>query len=325
MRRKGFAWKRAALLAMTLVLLVILGSMVEWREVGRVVARADGRWLLSGCLITLLFPLLNTLRWMAVLKAAGVRMGFWRAFSVTMACWPVGTLTPAKAGELLKAAAVQPEAELSTGVGTVLAERIVDVGVLGAVGAVFGAVCLHPVAALTGLGGMTAAMMVFAMAMWMERRLRRGRDPRRVLPGAGLLPAKWREKVSGKLLALTRVFSRLRRNRPAFAACAGFSAINWFLSMLQLWILLEAFRAPAPLALMMAILPAATFAGLLPLTIAGAGTRDAALLFLAAGAVDPAALFAAGVVYTLTGYFGLGVLGLPFLHRWARSKPRPAA
>jgi hypothetical protein len=47
--------------------------------------------------------------------------------------------------------------------------------------------------------------------------------------------------------------------------------------------------------------------------VAGAGTRDGALLLLGAGRIDQAALLASSLVYTLFGYFFLGAAGLPFL------------
>ncbi|HMZ51811.1 MAG TPA: lysylphosphatidylglycerol synthase transmembrane domain-containing protein, partial [Candidatus Sumerlaeota bacterium] len=125
------------------------------------------------------------------------------------------------------------------------------------------------------------------------------------------------EKLNGFLL----VFPRLARQRRLLVACVVSSSLNWFLSMLQLWMLLHAFGAQAPLTLAVAILPAATFAGLLPIpTFAGAGPRDAALLYLTLNRVDPAAMLAASIVYTFFGYFLLGLAGLPFLKELTRQE-----
>lgn len=293
--------KQMVLLGGSLLLLVLLASLVEWDRMAEVFARAQVAPLVGATAVGLLFPVFNMLRWMAVLRGMGVRMGWWECFRITMACWPVGTLTPGKAGELLKAVAVRKR---GLGIGSVLAERVVDVAVLGVYGVVFGLLAMVPWAVLGGLAGLGGAMVAVGGAQWAERWLGRGGK---------------RDKVRGFLSAMLRL-----RRRPRYLwACVAASAVNWFLSMVQLALLLDAFGAPPSLPLIMGILPAATFAGLIPISLAGIGTRDGALLFLAAGRLDAAALLASSIMYTLLGYFLLGVLGLPFL--WALLKERRTA
>lgn len=278
--------------------MVALGALVDWARVAQVVAEAQPALLAAGALIVLTFPPLNAVRWWSVLRAVDIPLSYAECLRVTLACWPLGTLTPAKAGEFLKANAVRDHAPLSRGIGTALAERVIDVGVLGLYGVVFGIAVGAWVAAAVGLAALGAASVACVAlgpvaALVVRRR-----------PDSGL---------ARKLANLLEVLPALIARPKWLFLCAGSSALNWFLSMAQLWLLLQAFGAPTSLTLLAAILPAATFAGLLPITIAGAGTRDGMLLLLAQGAVSPPALLAASTVYTLTGYFGLGVLGLPFL------------
>ncbi len=285
-------WGKHVLLAVIgLVIICLLGWRVEWSEVCGALKSASPVPLIGAFLLTLLFPVLNMVRWLTVLRALGVEMTIGRAFRITMACWPIGTLTPGKAGELLKAAAV-PDRQL--GIGSVLAERVIDVGVLGVFGLVFGAAVGSWEAIAGGAFGAGGALGIVLFAGVAAR----------ILAG---------KKIATKLEGLLAVLPRLWASPGMLASCIAASALNWFLSMLQLWLLLDAFHSPASLLLIVAILPAATFVGLLPLTIAGAGTRDAAFLLLAAGRVDSAAMLASSLVYTLFGYFFLGAAGLPFL------------
>lgn len=293
-------WKLPLFACISVAILAALAHRVEWRAVGDAFASAKPMPLVAGILVTLLFPLLNTVRWMAVLRAVNVRNSFGDCLRITMATWPIGTLTPAKAGELLKALAVRQQAPLATGIGTTIAERVVDVGVLGAFGAIAGALTEQWIAAGIGAAALGAALLSFPAARFLL---------------ALLIRKKKGGKVREKLVGFLAVFPSLWHSPGSLALCAGASGLNWFLSMLQLWWLLAAFGAPASLGEIVAILPAATFAGLLPITVAGAGTRDAALLMLAQGRIEAAALLAASVVYTLTGYLFLGVLGLPFMHQ----------
>ena len=56
------------------------------------------------------------------------------------------------------------------------------------------------------------------------------------------------------------------------------SIFIWFLHLLQIWLFILALKAWAPFLANLALSPLAILAGLLPLTFAGVGTRDAALV-----------------------------------------------
>ncbi len=292
--------RHAALAGMTVLILAALAWRVEWRALGAALSAGDAGLVAASSALCLLFPLLNAVRWLAVLRALGIDPGFARTLRITLAVWPVGTLTPAKAGEFLKAAAIRDLAPMPSAMGSALSERVVDVGVLGALGLAGGIASHSPPAACVGGAALLAAALAVPALHFAERFTAASDRP-----------------LARKLSALAGTLPALVRSPRHLALCAGASAVNWGLSIVQLHLLLSAFGSKPSLAAVTGALPAATFAGLLPVTIAGAGTRDAALAVLLSE--DPARLLAAGVVYTLTGYFGLGIVGLPFLGELRRN------
>jgi uncharacterized protein (TIRG00374 family) len=98
------------------------------------------------------------------------------------------------------------------------------------------------------------------------------------------------------------------------------SLFIWFLHLVQIWMFTVAIRWSVPFLANLALSPLAILAGLLPLTFAGVGTRDAALVFFYAKLAAPgqhpymteAAAAALGVLCTLR-YVLPAILGLPFL------------
>lgn len=297
----SFTGKRLLLVACSLVMLGALASAINWERLLEAFRHVSPVPLLFAFLLTLLFPLLGTLRWLAVLRALGVRIEAGRAFEVVMACQPVGNLTPGKAGDFLKATAVHSN---TLGLGSVLAERVIDVAVLGVFGVTFGLIAGSWLAVAGGLVGIGGAATIILGARLIARLI------------AG-------RPIAIKLEGFLKVFPRLASRPRLLTACVLSSALNWFLSMVQLWFLLDAFGARAPLTFVIAILPAATFSGLLPIpTFAGAGPRDAALLYLSVGIIDPAAMLASSIMYTFFGYFLLGLAGLPFLGALTRGHDR---
>jgi uncharacterized protein (TIRG00374 family) len=90
------------------------------------------------------------------------------------------------------------------------------------------------------------------------------------------------------------------------------SVVIWFLHLLQIWLFILTLHGWAPFVANLALAPLALLAGLLPLTFAGVGTRDAALLLFYQPFLSPATAAALGVLCT-SRYVLPAVAGLPFL------------
>ena len=97
------------------------------------------------------------------------------------------------------------------------------------------------------------------------------------------------------------------------------SIFIWFLHLLQIWMFILALRAWTPFVINLALSPLAILAGLLPLTFAGIGTRDAALIFFYQDYFNEATGAALGLLCT-SRYFLPAVIGLPFLGQMLAAK-----
>ncbi len=119
--------------------------------------------------------------------------------------------------------------------------------------------------------------------------------------------------------------SRISRLQPAWAQMQTFlwqdrsrmirigasSLLITVINLVQIWFLILTLRATVPFLLSMALSPLAVFVGLLPVTFAGVGTRDAALIFFYRGYLDAPTAGALGLLCTLR-YFVLAFAGIPF-------------
>jgi uncharacterized membrane protein YbhN (UPF0104 family) len=96
--------------------------------------------------------------------------------------------------------------------------------------------------------------------------------------GRRLAPAK----VGGKLAKLHEAWNEMHgyfwKSKTQLARVTITSVFIWFLHLLQIWMFILALRAWTPFLANLALSPLAILAGLLPLTFAGVGTRDAALV-----------------------------------------------
>jgi len=99
------------------------------------------------------------------------------------------------------------------------------------------------------------------------------------------------------------------------------SIFIWFLHLLQIWLFILALKAAVPFIVSLALSPLSILAGLLPLTFAGIGTRDAAIIYFYQDYFESATGAALGLLCT-SRYFIPAVVGLPFLGQMMAASKR---
>jgi uncharacterized membrane protein YbhN (UPF0104 family) len=282
-----------------LVTAAVLAGLVGWAGAEGVLGLLRGAGyghLLAATLLTLLLPTIHAWRFRAVLVATGYPVSKRRAFDLTMATWPISAITPSKSGDLLKAYYLRQEVPAAVTLGGVLAERVIDVAAWGGL-ALIGAISFGQLGVLAFSAVILGSVLAFfVLAPWAKR-----------LP----LKRSWLDRVD-LLLASTAALSRSPR---ALALMVGLTLVNCLLTILVTAILFDAVGARVPLLFTLAGLPPAMFAGLVPFTIAGMGTRDSVLIMLFADYASTAQSLSVGILYAFFFRWLLSLLGLPFLQR----------
>ena len=127
------------------------------------------------------------------------------------------------------------------------------------------------------------------------------------------------KKISAKLKTLQVSWGEMQAyfwgDRGQLLKITITSIFLWFLHLLQIWLFILALRAQAPFIDSLALSSLAILAGLLPLTFAGVGTRDAALVKLYQPYFPPPVGAALGLLCT-SRYILPAIGGLPFLSQY---------
>lgn len=130
--------------------------------------------------------------------------------------------------------------------------------------------------------------------------------------------------VKSKAAALAGKLDQLRQQLTATQGLATKVALLsfgiWLMHLLQVWIFIIALRSWVPFLDNLALAPLAILAGLIPMTFAGVGTRDAAIIALYSPYLNAATSAALGLLFT-SRYFLPAVMGLPFVHRYLTTLP----
>jgi glycosyltransferase 2 family protein len=258
---------------------------------------------------------LGALRWQVVLESMRYRLGFWRALVAVLATWPLVVVTPSRAADFLRAVAVRRTVPLAAGTGSVLAEKVVDMSLLLLMAAAG--------AAIEGLwlwSALTAAalvVLVVAVALLVAHRGKLARLP---------VIRAHAQKVEDLFLAFDALFAAPAR----LAATCALSLVIRVLTLGITFALLRSVGADVDLFDTCMLWPVATLIGLLPLTLAGMGTRDAMFMYLLSERghlVTRANVLAATMGYSLLNVGAFAIIGLPFMvHELAKARAsEPAA
>jgi glycosyltransferase 2 family protein len=265
------------------------GARLDW--VGASVAMAAGG------------VLLGALRWQIVLEALPYRLGFARALVAVLATWPLALVTPSRANDLLRAVAVRRTVPLPAGTGSVLAEKVVDVSIL-----------LGLASAGAALEGLWLSSAAIAMALLVELGCVAALMAHRTRVARLPLLRAHAQKIEDLFLA----FDALLAAPARLAAASAVSLVIRGLTLGITFALLRAVDADVDLFDTCALWPVATLVGLVPVTLAGMGTRDATFLYLLSvrgHLVTRASVLAATMGYSAIAVGLFAIVGLPFMVR----------
>jgi uncharacterized membrane protein YbhN (UPF0104 family) len=266
-------------------------------------AGLDAAWLTLALLLFLPQTLLSAWRWRG-LAAPLCRVSLREAVRQTLAASAWNLAAPAKLGDLTKAAMLPLAAgERRRAWPLVILEKAADVAALALIWLAAGAWQAGGgwlIAASACLS--TTFIVLFGRAAGHPVLSTQYPAPRIQYP---VLSTQY-PVLSSQLMLRT----------------AAASLLLWLLHLAQIHLMLLSAGVPVGFDMSLARVPAAIFAGLLPVSLCGIGTRDGALIWLFSD-VAPASTMAAVGLLTAIRYLVPGAAGIACL--WRRSQLAPRA
>lgn len=298
--------KRLIALAVSLIILAIIWWSVDMRAIGAAIAAADPIWLLLGLAMVVPLTLVTALRFM-MLSRTPLRLG--SATRLILSASTLNLVLPSKMGDLAKSYVLTSKYGFDgkLALALVVMEKMLDMAAL----LFWGVLAMlwlgrdEPwlLLAAVATGGLLLLLIVLLSPLGLSRWL--------IGLAARLLPGKigrWVGGFGGEWQEAVRWFWS-RRGR--MLGVVAVSIALWAAHLAQFWLFAQAL-APVPFLDNMAFATLAILAGLLPLTMAGVGTRDGAILFLYRDFLAPGQAAVLGVLATLR-YLLPAIAGLPFM------------
>lgn len=304
--------KRLISIAVSLTILAIIYWRIDFPKLLQVFQNCSGRWMAIS--LGMVVPLTMLTAWrLQQLMPGGTRLGFSEANRLILAASVLNMVLPSKMGDIAKAYFMKERGHLSgsLSLSLVVFEKACDLlslllwcmfGLMlypeknWLFWVMTGSVALGFVVGLLLLSSHKFAQMFFVM-------------------GRAIAPKKLRSKIENLRDSWVQMHNYFWHDKRQLFKITSTSVFIWFLHLLQIWFFILTLKAWTPFLTNLALSPLAILAGLLPLTFAGIGTRDAALIAFYQPYFNAPTAAALGLLCT-SRYLLPAIAGLPFLGQY---------
>ncbi|MGC9525684.1 MAG: lysylphosphatidylglycerol synthase transmembrane domain-containing protein [Limnospira sp.] len=304
--------KRLISIAVSVIILSIIYSKIDLRGLAEIFRNSDRFWMPVS--LGLVVPITMFTAWrLQQLVPQGTGFGFGEANRLILAASVLNMVLPSKMGDIAKAYFIRERGYLSgsLSLSLVVFEKSCDLLSL-LLWCVFG-LLLYPQkdplfwTMTVGVAvGLAVGLSILGSRQFADIFFRFSRK---------IAPNKISEKLKKLQVSWGEMHDYFWSDKRQLIKIAVTSIFIWFLHLLQIWFFILALKAWAPFLASLALSPLAILAGLLPLTFAGVGTRDAALVIFYEPYFDATVAAALGLLCTAR-YFLPAIGGLPFLGQY---------
>jgi hypothetical protein len=301
--------KRFISIAVSVAILLIIYSKIDFQGLIQVFKNCDRVWMAVS--LGMVIPITMVTSWrLQQLMPQETSLGFIEANRLILGASVLNMVLPSKMGDIVKAYFMRDRGHLSgsLSLSLVVFEKACDMLSL-LLWCVFG-LFVYPekdglfwTMTLAVTGGLIFGLLLLGSRQFAQIFF---------VTAIKIAPKKLRQKLQNLQISWQEMHDYFWGDKKQLLIVSATSIFTWFLHLLQIWLFILALKAWTPFIVNLALSPLAILAGLLPLTFAGVGTRDAALIFFYQPYFDAQTGAALGLLCT-SRYFLPAIIGLPFL------------
>ena len=302
-------------LAITISLLALVLSRVDWGEFRRVGADVPLQLLLAGYFLNLGMVALNTWRWRVLVRPLGVPVGFFRLASYYFVCMFFNNFMPTSiGGDVMRVLDLaRHTGKRSAAMASILVERLLGLYVLLPV-SVAAFLLLYPI--LPERRSFFIAELVMAALFFAGTLMIRKKNLQRIEPLLRPVePLLARFDVRRRASELYEYLGAYKNRRGAVLAALLLSLLSRSVWIVSCRVFAAALGIELSLTHFFLLMPLVEVGRMLPLSLAGVGIREGVMLLVLRlfGVSDTKAVFLALLIYgifILNGLIGGLIYGL---------------
>ncbi len=289
-KRKKLFLKLIFLLPTTIIIFYFLFSKISFTETIKIILDSNAYYLLLSLLVLLITLLCYILRWYLLIKKLSDKVTFKDAAISLMSALTLNSVLPSKLGDFFKIYYFR--SNISKLIGAIFVERLLDL---------FSLILLVLICSVL-LNNTLFIIIVTAILICLTILL--------------LLLRYFKNKNLFKkyelLCKIAYSFNQIIHDPRHSIILLILSFISWLLNLLQIYFLFLALSISPKFIYFISAIVLVILISMLPITIAGMGTRESAILYFFSHLANPEVLLASGLLFSFFRYWFLSILGLPF-------------
>lgn len=305
--------KKIFVIAITVLFLHLIYSKIDLKDLKNNLLNLNTTYLFWAFSLFFVLPLIKTYRWKIIIGKE-LNSSYFSVLKVVMAGTVFNLFLPSKLGDFSRIIFSQKELSINKRriFNSVIAEKICDVMAL----------CVVSLVSLIFIDvdySIKIIILIFSLILFFSFFIILYLDFHKF---------KLFELILNKFSKLKEVIDDARSlkkevkyNNISFIKIFCVSIFYWYIVLFQIYLFFLMLNAKISILVVIVLVPIALFIGMIPITISGMGTRDAALIFLFSKYYPPEIMAGIGILCSLRYLVG-SMIGLPFflLHNFSKQK-----
>ena len=276
-------------MVVTVAALAVLFWNIDRRRLFVVLGGAELGWLAAALLLAIGSTVLATVKIRMLVSIAGFSRSLRRCWLAVLRGVAMNVVLPARGGDIAKMFYLRDREEpIGPLIAAGLVERAIDVTSLATLAFVASMYAHWPTGAW--IASFVISLAIIGIAVFATSKAWN------VIPNA----------FRGTIAAMRDILIDPRTALGAYPL----ALLTWTINAAILWVLMRSVGVAVSGAMAAAAAPVAILLGMVPISVGGMGTREAALVWLLAESGDTEAVFAAGFLYSVYAFWLIGLFGI---------------
>lgn len=288
--------KKLLSIVIAFVLLYLLYGKIDGERLNSLIESSDKKLILFSVLVLMLTQIVSAIRW-KILVTKWIEISFSESLKMILSTGAFNLFLPSKGGDLIKGFAISRDAGKKNSLFIVVYEKGLDFIAL---------ISIAMLAPLFGEKDIVIGLVALGCLIGFVVFLRLH------FPLTIPFKNKYVETVNSWFTLIAELQGK---NKVQMSFLLLLSIGNWYLHVLQFYLVFLSLGSKVALAIVFSRVPFCILAGILPISLAGLGTRDAAFLYYFKDFANEETIALVGA-FAFFRYVFVAVLGLPFVKKY---------
>ncbi|KXS43611.1 MAG: hypothetical protein AWU59_1019 [Methanolobus sp. T82-4] len=280
----------------TIVIFLLIFTRIDINSVIEELSKANLFYLAVSVIPMIFAIIIQSQRWQQILRSMGYAIPYFKCLHILMASFPLTSVTPSKAGDVIRGYYLRKEINPTRTIGSVLTERIFDLSVL----ILFSSIGIIVYGRYEFLFVILMSLLILGVIILILSLTSR---------------FTMKKSIKDKVDNVTHSMRLLLKQKKVLLSILVSSILIWLLAIVQTLCFFYALDIEIPTIFIIGNIPIAIFIGMIPISLGGMGTRDAAIVILFSDYGTPSQLLSIGLIFSFFRYWLLAFVGIPFMKR----------